>query len=56
MKVASPKVTVSSQIPRDQRRALERLAARSDRTLSTEIRIAVREYLEARPEDEEEKR
>ena len=50
----SRKVTVSSQIARSQRAALERLAARSDRTLSCEIRRAVRVYLAT--VDEEEKR
>lgn len=40
-----PKVVVSAAVEPDQRHELERLAREGDRTLSQQVRIAVREYL-----------
>ena len=48
-----PRVVVSAQVPRGQREELERLARDGDRTLSQQVRIAVREHL-ARQHTQEE--
>jgi hypothetical protein len=46
------KVIVSAAIDREQREELERLAREGDRTLSQQIRLIVRRYLE-RTDDKE---
>jgi predicted transcriptional regulator len=49
-------VVVSAQVSRDQRRALEKVAAREDRTLSAVVRRALSEYVESLPDEQEEER
>ena len=49
-----PKVVISSAVEPAQREELERLAREGDRTLSQQVRIAVREHLDRRRHDEEE--
>jgi hypothetical protein len=50
------KVVVSAAVDREQREALELLAREGDRTLSQQVRVALREYLAelGRPDDETE--
>jgi hypothetical protein len=43
--VDDPKVVISSAVEAEQREELERLAREGGRTLSQQVRIAVREYL-----------
>jgi predicted DNA-binding protein len=50
---SEPEVVVSARIERDDRQRLKRLAAQEDRTVSTLVRRAVREYLADRPDDKE---
>lgn len=50
-----PKVVISSAVGPEQREELERLAREGDRTLSQQVRIAVREHLERRQHTEEER-
>ena len=42
---AESKVVLSAAVDREQREALEVLARESDRTLSQQVRVAIREYL-----------
>lgn len=48
-----PKVVVSAAVERDQREELERLAREGDRTLSQQVRLALREYLARQTAEEE---
>ena len=50
--LAEPKVVISSAVEAEERAELERMAAEGDRTLSQEIRRALRDYL-ARDDHEE---
>ena len=43
--LSEPKVVVSAAVEPEQRQELERLAREGDRTLSQQVRIAVREHL-----------
>ena len=43
--LAEPKVVVSAAVESEERAELERMAAAGDRTLSQEIRRALRDYL-----------
>jgi hypothetical protein len=47
-------VIVSAQVSREQRQELERRAAAGDRSLSSEIRRALREYLAREQESRDE--
>ena len=47
------KVVLSAAVEREQREALELLAREGDRTLSQQVRVAIREYLaQLTPDDE----
>ena len=47
------KVVLSAAVEREQREALELLAREGDRTLSQQVRVAIREYLaKITPDDE----
>lgn len=48
-----PKVVVSAAVEQEQRDELQRLAREGDRTLSQQVRIAVREHLERRAAEED---
>lgn len=52
--LAERKVVVSGTVAPSQREELERLAREGDRTLSQQVRLAVREHLERRRPDAEE--
>jgi hypothetical protein len=43
--LSEPRVVVSSSVAPEQREELERLAREGDRTLSQQVRIAIREHL-----------
>ena len=43
--LVEPKVVVSAAVEQEHREELKRLACEGDRTLSQQVRIAVREYL-----------
>ena len=51
--VDEPKVIVSSAVDREERDELERLARDGDRTLSQEIRRALRRHIESERDDEQ---
>jgi hypothetical protein len=51
--VLEPKVVVSSAVEPEERDELERLARDGDRTLSQEIRRALRRYMESERDDEQ---
>jgi hypothetical protein len=51
--VIDPRVVVSSTVAVEERRELERLAAAGDRTLSQEVRKAIRRHLESEGSDED---
>ena len=46
--MGASKVVVSAAVDREQRQQLERLAREGDRTLSQQVRVALREYLAER--------
>jgi predicted transcriptional regulator len=46
-------VVISAAVDREQREALERLAREGDRTLSQQVRVAIREFLGRTHEAEE---
>ena len=46
------KVNISAAVDREQREQLERLAREGDRTLSQQIRLIVRRYLERQGDEE----
>jgi Ribbon-helix-helix protein, copG family len=52
---AENKVVVSAAVEPEQREELERLAREGDRTLSQQVRIAVREHLDRRRITEEDR-